>query len=161
MGMRIPAAELKRWERAGLIAPAGPPNRPPGGPQLRDDDDCQPPCWRVLLTLPGLKLVSRSNAREHWATRHKRDKREAQALRAAWHAAGLAGWRVPLPAIVTLTRIGGKRMDGDNLQSAYKAIRDAAAKLIGIDDADERVRWRYRQKPGQLPMVLIAIRPAK
>ena len=94
---------------------------------------------------PRLRLVSRSNAREHWSVRHARDKREAGALRAAWTSAGLAGWIVPLPCSVTLARLGGKEMDGDNLQGALKAVRDAAAKLIGVDDADDRVKWRYRQ----------------
>ena len=47
---------------------------------------------------------------------------------------------MPLPIVVTLARLGGKAMDSDNLQGACKALRDAVAKLVGVDDADDRVK---------------------
>ena len=158
MGIKVSPATVRQWEQSGLIPPAAPPKRrKPGAHQHRDDGDL-PPRWRVAIEIPGLALTSRSNERSHWSTRHRRDKREAQAVRSAWRAAGLSGWTVPLPVKVTLTRIGGKRMDGDNLQSALKAVRDQLAKLIGIDDGDARVRWRYRQKPGPTPAVTLTLR---
>lgn len=47
--------------------------------------------------------------------------------------------------IVTLERHGVRRMDGDNLQAGLKSVRDAIAAWLGVDDADERVWWRYAQ----------------
>jgi hypothetical protein len=102
-----------------------------------------------MLTLSGLRLVSVANRREHWAARHRRGKREAEALGMAWAAAGFAPWRCPWPVRVTWTRIGGKPLDTDNLTMAFKALRDALAERLGVDDGDTtRIRWRYRQRPG-------------
>lgn len=47
--------------------------------------------------------------------------------------------------IVTFERHGSKRMDDDNLQAGLKSVRDAVAEWLGLDDADERVWWRYCQ----------------
>lgn len=53
----------------------------------------------------------------------------------------------PLPAVVTMTRLGGKRLDDDNLRRALKAVRDVVAEWLGVDDADPKVCWRCRQRP--------------
>jgi hypothetical protein len=37
-------------------------------------------------------------------------------------------------------------MDDDNLTSALKAIRDQIASLIGVDDGDHSIEWRYEQR---------------
>ncbi len=47
---------------------------------------------------------------------------------------------------VTLTRIGKRKLDSDNLQGGFKAIRDAIAKAFGIDDGSDRWGWRYDQR---------------
>src|SRR5579883_1055616 len=52
----------------------------------------------------------------------------------------------PLPATITLTRIGVRFLDSDNLQGALKAVRDEVAVQIGADDADPRLVWRYEQE---------------
>ena len=162
MGMKVAPAELKRWQSAGLIPIACCPKRGKAVVGHHQHQGDGRPAWRVSLTLPDLRLVSRANAREHWGKRHARDKRESHSLRAAWHAAGLNGWATPLPVAVTLTRLGGKPMDGDNLQGALKALRDAVATLIAVDDADDRVKWRYRQKPGhKTASVTITIWPRR
>ncbi|MDB5297798.1 MAG: Bcep22 hypothetical protein [Phycisphaerales bacterium] len=54
---------------------------------------------------------------------------------------------VGLPCVVTLTRIGPRELDGDNLQGAFKAVRDMVALELGVDDADPRVTWEYAQEP--------------
>lgn len=60
---------------------------------------------------------------------------------------------IPLPCRVTLTRYGPKKLDGDNLQSAFKAVRDTVAALIvpGLKPgmADELMSWEYDQVSGQ------------
>ena len=47
-----------------------------------------------------------------------------------------------------MVRLGGRAMDGDNLAGAFKAVRDAVATFLGVDDADPRVKWSCRQRPG-------------
>lgn len=57
---------------------------------------------------------------------------------------------MPLPVLVTLTRIGGaKRMDDDGLATSMKFVRDRIAAALGVDDGDVgKVRFRCRQRPG-------------
>lgn len=40
-----------------------------------------------------------------------------------------------------LTRISPKPFDSDNLEAAFKSVRDGMAEAWGIDDADPRVTW--------------------
>jgi len=47
---------------------------------------------------------------------------------------------------VHLTRIGLKRLDGDNLQGGLKHIRDCIAECLGVDDANPCVTWTYEQQ---------------
>ena len=101
----------------------------------------------VVVELPGLRLRSEANARGHsLGAKSSR----AKALRAAV-LRGLAG-RVlpPLPVRVCVTRISPRRVDTDNLASACKAPRDAAAEALGIDDgpAETRATWRESQVAG-------------
>lgn len=51
--------------------------------------------------------------------------------------------------VVTLIRCGPKELDGDNLQTSFKSLRDAISKSLGVDDADRRITWQYRQCPGR------------
>jgi hypothetical protein len=55
-----------------------------------------------------------------------------------------------------LTRCSPRKLDDDNLASAFKAIRDEVAKQLGVDDGGTRVEWVYKQMPGG-PFVLVAI----
>ncbi len=49
---------------------------------------------------------------------------------------------------VTFTHIGPV-MDDDNLQSAFKAIRDEIARLVGVDDGPGNGwTWKYEQRKG-------------
>ena len=90
-----------------------------------------------------MRLQSAANLREHWTTRHRRVKAE-RAL-GAW----LAVNAVPLPVVVTLTRIAPRRLDDDNLRSAFKGLRDGIADKLGVADNDPRVRWEYLQARGK------------
>lgn len=56
--------------------------------------------------------------------------------------------RVPkpaLPCVIEMTRLSPGKLDSDGLQSACKAVRDAAAHWMGVDDADDRITWEYAQ----------------
>lgn len=88
-----------------------------------------------------IHLDSRANASWSWKERAKRVK----AMRSAAHRAVIPH---ALPVTVTLTRIAPRALDGDNLQNAFKAIRDGIADRLGVDDRDKRVRWVYDQEKG-------------
>jgi hypothetical protein len=47
--------------------------------------------------------------------------------------------------VVSIIRFGAKEMDDDNYIAGCKSFRDAIAKSLGVDDADRRIKWEYRQ----------------
>ena len=103
----------------------------------------------LLIHLP-LQTVSELNRRDHWrvVARRKQVQKQAVAviLRAEWgHCRG--PWTAPLT--VTLTRIGPRMLDSDNLQSALKYCRDEVARWLGLDDADPLLVWVYGQRTGR------------
>lgn len=96
------------------------------------------------------KLISEANAREHWAIKNKRKKAQHFAVNAAWIAAGLNGKAFFWPLTITLTRIGPRKLDSDNLAGSFKAAQDQVARCLAVDDGDEaRVRWVYAQTKGK------------
>lgn len=101
-----------------------------------------------------LKTVSECNLREHWRQRHKRA--VGQKFLVEYHLKPLCeGVLIPLPCKITLTRIGKRRMDTDNLAISFKHVRDAAADILfdpdgklckGRADGDPRIDWIYAQE---------------
>ena len=89
--------------------------------------------------IPG-GVPSKLNLREHWAAASDRAKRVRSNTRLV--APRLRG---PAPLCVKLTRYGFRKLDGDNLQGALKAHRDAVAAWLRIDDASPLVEWLYEQ----------------
>lgn len=61
----------------------------------------------------------------------------------------LQGASIRLPCTVHLTRIGPKKLDSDdNLNISFKAIRDAIAAKLGVDDGeDDKINFVYHQEP--------------
>ena len=100
-----------------------------------------------------LRLISAANSREHWVARARRVKRE--------RAAAIVIRTHHLPCVITIERHGKRLMDDDNLQAACKALRDGIADRLGVDDADSRVTWRYKQdiRPEYGVTVKIEARP--
>jgi crossover junction endodeoxyribonuclease RusA len=103
----------------------------------------------IVVKLP-LRLVNETNAREHWAARSSRAKaqrgitslRLSAELRAnPWRPPG-DRWRI------SITRLGPRRLDDDNLAASAKHVRDGVADALGIDDGDERLAWEYHQRRG-------------
>lgn len=105
----------------------------------------------LVLDIP-IRTVPGQNAREHWAVRARRVKRERQAVALVWRSRRLP-W-LPFdeerPYLVTLTRISPRGMaDSDNLSGALKAIRDQVAAEMGFDDGPSApIRWSYAQERG-------------
>lgn len=95
-----------------------------------------------------VRVVSESNERCHWRERYTRGK--AQQLRTlafleAWRREGNP-WPAP-PLTITLTRLAPRKLDKhDNLPMSFKAVVDAIAKWLRIDDGDDRLTWRYEQE---------------
>lgn len=102
-------------------------------------------CRQISFYVP-TKLVSEANMREHWAIKNKRKKSQQRAVELVWLAQRI---RVAPPVVVHLTRVGVRKLDSDNLAGSAKGVRDQIAKMIGVDDGDERkVRWEYSQRKG-------------
>ena len=66
-------------------------------------------------------------------------------LNAAAQSSGLE----MLPVTVVLTRVAPRRLDGDNLQSGFKAVRDGVADWLGVDDGNGLIDWQYVQRSGR------------
>lgn len=84
----------------------------------------------------------------NWCVTHRKKLAEREALYFAWIAAGRPV--PPVPATITFVRIAPRPLDeGDNLPSAFKAMRDELAKRLGVnDDRTAPVTWLYAQERG-------------
>ncbi|HYH67429.1 MAG TPA: hypothetical protein VD866_22210 [Urbifossiella sp.] len=108
--------------------------------------------YRVAVTSQGVGVVSEANRRDHWAVkRARRLVQQGQTLASLLRIGDDASRRIRnSPAIrVRLVRLGGKRLDSDNLAGGFKAIRDAVAGWLKIDDGSDRYRWDYDQEPAK------------
>ena len=101
---------------------------------------------RVLMFEAPIRTVSEANTRGHWSKRYARSEAQKHAVLALCRSR--FGVRPPPPVRVTLTRIAPRTLDSDNLASAFKAIRDAVAFWLELDDGDERISWAYVQTKG-------------
>lgn len=64
--------------------------------------------------------------------------------------AALNGRTLPKPPlVVVLTRIAPRKLDDDNLASAFKYIRDQIAEMVGVDDGSPVYTWVYLQRTGE------------
>ncbi|MDB6002176.1 MAG: hypothetical protein JWP52_3875, partial [Rhizobacter sp.] len=101
-----------------------------------------------------LRTAAGQNNREHWRVYARRVKAEKAAV--GWV---LRGTPPAPPLLVTLTRIAPSNgLDDDNLTGSMKAIRDAVARWLGVDDKHASVRYRCTQERGPWS-VRIAIEP--
>ena len=100
----------------------------------------------VTVDIP-LRTARGQNAREHWGQRARRVKAEHEAVipmvRTECNRAGI---NLSGRLVVTLTRVSAGTLDDDNNQGALKGVRDAVAIVIGTDDNDPRIEWRYGQE---------------
>lgn len=103
---------------------------------------------KIQYTIPRLPLPSVANLREHWSVRNKRTNYH-RALGSAFTSkhAGPIGYRPIGPLVVTIKRVGKRRLDrGDNLAMACKSLRDGIADALGRNDGNNSgIEWRYDQ----------------
>lgn len=96
-----------------------------------------------------IRLPSLANTRLHW--RRMASLKKKQKL-ATWTALFNVGGRTGMPSIpllVTITRVGPRKLDDDNLASACKYVRDQIAAAVGVDDGSDLYTWRYEQRIGK------------
>jgi hypothetical protein len=96
-----------------------------------------------------IHLASMANLRLHWASKARIAKRHRAVAKNS-----LSALAAPLrpPLSIVLTRVAPRKLDGDNLQYAFKAIRDGVADWLGVDDGSPQLDWQYAQRsagPGQ------------
>ena len=100
----------------------------------------------ISIKIP-IRIVSEANSNEHWIKKAKRHKQQKLLIRAY-----MKQHTFSLPIRVKLTRHAPRPFDSDNLQSAFKYIRDAVAenltgiKKAGMADSDLRIIWEYFQE---------------
>jgi len=116
--------------------------------------------WRAgsprTATVSGYRLPSLANSRTHWSIKAKQ--RELGARMANVAISGCA-FHADKPCTITLTRIGVRLLDSDNLASAFKHVRDGIADALGVDDGPEGpITWRYEQRKGA-PSITCEVSP--
>ncbi len=103
----------------------------------------------VDVPIPGLRLARGQNAREHHFARARRVAHEKNVVTLVLRGTVASQMMQVAPLSVTITRIapsGG--LDDDNAVSSAKAVRDAVAAVLGIDDRDPLVSWLVVQQRG-------------
>jgi len=98
----------------------------------------------VRIHVP-IRLPSLPNTRQCWQATASLKKKQRRATRLALYGEDIP----PLPLVITITRVGRRKLDDDNLASACKYIRDEIATIVGIDDGSPLYTWRYEQRVGE------------
>jgi hypothetical protein len=109
----------------------------------------------IEIEIP-IKTVSEANAREHWAIKAKRAKIQRKDAKAVVGGQLWKG-RYKLPLAISFVRIGKSKLDSDNLQGSFKAIRDGVADALGINDGSDLITWDYKQEKGKEYAVRIKV----
>jgi hypothetical protein len=96
-----------------------------------------------------MKIVSVANMRLHWAVKAKLTRDQRNRTRMSLAAVAQSSGLEMLPVTVILTRVAPRKLDGDNLQSGFKAVRDGVADWLGVDDGNGLIDWQYAQRSGK------------
>lgn len=160
MGFRMTETEVADLQRRGII----PLETPPVAELLREigkarkanaKREPQPARIRLVIELPGVIIKSEPNIGGKLHAKLARKAAVKDAIRAALREVAMPqSWE---QYRVKLIRVGGKKLDGDNLQTAMKPVRDCIAEWQGEDDGDSRFRWSYSQRPGYWSGIIIEI----
>ena len=103
----------------------------------------------ITVTLP-IRTESEANLREHWAKKGRRAKGQREIARMILGQPQYAMLRKHTGRFeITITRIGAKYLDPDNLANSSKHVQDGIADALGIDDGSERITWFYAQVKGR------------
>jgi len=116
----------------------------------------------MLSVVVPIRTVSEMNRRDHWSARHRRSRQQQELTTLLLRTANVDPSLLKPPFVVRLTRVGpGSIKDSDNLAAGTKAVRDAVAAFLKVDDADlvsgSAVRWEVRQERGPVYELRIEI----
>lgn len=109
-----------------------------------------------------IRVISESNIREHWS---KAAKRHRDQKFITTQALIYANASKSLPVDITMIRMGKRHLDSDNLQSAFKYVRDAISEyfiegtLPGRADDHKDLYWHYDQQKSSQYYIVIKISP--
>src|ERR1043165_6538891 len=92
-----------------------------------------------------IRLPSLTNLRLHWRRMATLKRKQKSATPKCMNDVPIP----PLPLLVTITRVGPRRLDDDNLAGACKYVRDQIAAEVGVDDGSPLYTWRYEQRIGR------------
>jgi hypothetical protein len=118
--------------------------------------------WHAAMRqLPGvfipIRVTNPLNSRRHWRTVWQASKKARAATSGAMFVAEEA-IVMSGPATITMTRYGPRALDeGCGLNASLKPVRDGVADHFGVDDADPRFTWVYRQEKAEFFGVRIEI----
>jgi len=103
----------------------------------------------ITVTLP-IRTESEANLREHWAKKSRRAKGQREIARMILGQPQYAALRKHTGRFeITITRIGARSLDPDNLANSSKHVQDGIADALGIDDGSSRIMWTYAQEKGK------------
>lgn len=113
---------------------------------------------RVIASFD-LATVSEANTRQLWQVRARRARGQRQTTAAQLAASGFDPEAlVAGKPTITLVRVGRRALDTDNLAGALKAVRDAVAEWLGVDDGPKGpVTWAYHQEVTRAPLGKVRI----
>lgn len=63
--------------------------------------------------------------------------------------------------LITLIRLGPRRIDTGNLETGFKTLQDEVAASLGVDDQDSRIEFEYGQAVSQIHGSVVVIRKFK
>lgn len=115
----------------------------PPTPMLPASASCVGGVFSAVLPI---RTKSEMNCRDHWRVVDKRKHEHYAITRAV--LSGVQRWRLTRgPWLVTLTRVGPRRIDSDGATSGSKFLRDEIARWLGCDDGDDAmVTWEYARE---------------
>jgi len=108
--------------------------------------DVTPFLGRSIEFFAPIRIVSEANLREHWAVKNRRKTTQQTEMIIVLRNVLRQSPKITLPCVVTLTRIGPRKIDDDNLANGCKGIRDAIAHELDVDDGDSRITFHYDQE---------------
>lgn len=110
----------------------------------------------IDITIP-VRVISEANCRQHWAIKSSRAKRQrheaATAIKICTEYRSLK-----LPLAISFIRYGKRKLDCDNLQGAFKAVRDGVADALNINDGSNLITWHYSQETGASYAIRIIVK---
>lgn len=127
---------------------------------------------KISFELP-IKTVSEANCSQHWSKKSRRHRQQQFFVRSMFNR---SSQEISLPCAVKLVRIAQRDLDGDNLISAFKWIRDEVSeclcpesknyyldkkgkerKLKGRQDSNPLITWIYDQEKDKKTGIRIEI----